>query len=59
MKKKDVKLHSTYRAKISNELTVVRIEEERPYGGWFATNIKTGRRVVIKSAAKLREEVSA
>jgi hypothetical protein len=57
MKKKDVQLNKTYVAKVSNVLTEVKLDRESPYGGWDATNLKTGRSVRIKSAAKLRREV--
>lgn len=54
MKKKDIQIGRSYVAKISGELTVVRLLDESPYGGWDAKNVRTGRAVRIKSAAKLR-----
>lgn len=57
MKKKDVEIGATYKAKISNSLTEVRIDREYHFGGWLATNLRTGRSVRIKSAAKLRERL--
>ncbi len=54
MKKADVQIGSRYVAKVSNVLTVVRIDREAPTGGWFATNVETGCTVRIRSAARLR-----
>ena len=57
MKKKDVQSGKRYLAKVSGDLTVVRLGPESPYGGWDAKNEKTGRPVRIKSAQRLRREV--
>ncbi len=69
MRKADIKLGHTYVAKISGRLCHVRIDTVRGdgvkheargwigQGGWNATNLDTGRTVVIKTAAKLRREV--
>jgi hypothetical protein len=57
MRKTEVQIGHVYVAKISNQLTEVRIERPSPFGGWEARNINTGRTVRIKSAAKLRSEV--
>ena len=57
MKKKDVEIRAIYIAKISGNLVEVRIIGESPYGGWDAMNLKTNRRVRIKSAQKLRMKV--
>lgn len=54
MKKKDVQIGNTYAAKVSGKIACVRIDAESRFGGWDATNTETGRRVRIKSAAKLR-----
>ena len=56
MLKKDVEVGRRYVAKISEKLTVVRLDEESRFGGWQATNVNTGRSVRIKTAAKLRRE---
>lgn len=58
MKKADVKIGGTYLMKVSGRLTHVRIEHARTYGGWEGKNIRTGRTVFIRSAARLRMEVS-
>jgi len=58
MKKNEVKINGYYTAKVSDKLTVVRIIDENPHGGWDATNTKTGKKVRIKSPVKLRAEVT-
>lgn len=58
MRQKDVRIGGRYVAKISNRLTTVEILGDAIGSGWIAKNINTGRRIRIKSAAKLREEVS-
>lgn len=58
MKKADVKIGSTYEAKISDKLVPVRLIGESAFGGWNAVNEATGRNVRIKSAAKLRREIT-
>lgn len=58
MLKKQIKIGSCYRAKISNNLVNVQITSENRFGGWDALNLSTKRTVRIKSAAKLRHEVS-
>lgn len=59
MLKKQIVIGKSYLAKISGNLTFVRIDSESSYGGWNATNLKTGRSVRIKSAQKLRREATA
>ena len=56
MKKAEIEIGGRYVAKVSGQLTVVRIDSECQYGGWNATNIKTGRQVRIRTAARLRRE---
>ena len=58
MTKSQVKIGRYYAAKISGKMTIVKIEAEAPHGGWTGRNIFTNRRVRIKSAAKLRGEVT-
>lgn len=58
MKKAEIKIGSRYVAKVSGALTTVYIDSESRYGGWNATNVKTGRAVRIKSAQRLRRKVS-
>ena len=57
MKKNEVKVGGRYVAKVSDKLTLVRIDRENPHGGWDATNEKTGKPVRIKSAQRLRSAV--
>ena len=54
MKKADVKLGKTYTAKVSNRIVPVRIDAVHSVGGWVATNLKTNKKVRIKSAQLLR-----
>jgi len=54
MKKQDVQTGSIYIAKVSGVLANVRITRESPYGGWYGTNLATGREVRIRGAARLR-----
>ena len=59
MKKADVQIGGTYMAKVSGKIVPVKIlaaapAHVAPYGGWEATNIKTGRAVHVKSAQRLR-----
>jgi hypothetical protein len=59
MLKKDVKLGHYYAIKHTNtgNLSVVRLDTDCQYGGYYATKLSTNRRIRIKSAAKLRAEV--
>jgi len=54
MKKADVQIGQVYRAKVSGNLTDVRITAEDPHGGWCGVNVLTGRKVRIKSPQRLR-----
>ncbi len=54
MKKAQVKIGQTYLCKVGRSLTAVRIDSESRHGGWDATNVKTRRKVRIKSAQRLR-----
>ena len=54
MRKNQIKIGAAYVCKVSNGLTVVRIESECFYGGWWAVNVRSGRRVRIRTAARLR-----
>lgn len=58
MKKKDVQIGKTYLAKISGRVVPVAVVRESQYGGWDGINLTTNREVRIKSAAKLRQEVT-
>lgn len=54
MKAKDVKIGGCYVAKVSGKLTSVTLLQTSPYGGWEAFNEATGKRVRIRTAARLR-----
>ena len=57
MKKSEVTIGGVYTAKVTNKLVQVRIDAESRYGGWDGTNIQTGKKVRIKSPARLRAAV--
>lgn len=57
MLKRDVKIGGFYAAKVSERVVPIHLVGESRFGGWDATNVKTGRAIRIKSAAKLRFEV--
>ena len=54
MKKSQVKVGGLYTAKVSDKLVTVRIDSAHSAGGWNATNTRTGKRIRIKSAQRLR-----
>ena len=59
MKKAEVKIGGVYYAKVTNRKVEIRIEAEKPRGGWEATNLATGKKITIKSAQRLQGEVGA
>ena len=59
MRKNKVEVGRIYTAKVSGNITRVRLIGESPYGGWDAVNVTTGRSVRIKTAGRLRAEVLA
>ncbi len=63
MKQEQIEIGNVYAAKITDKVVPVRIDAVclslstgKP-GGWDATNLKTNRKVRIKSAAKLRKQI--
>ena len=56
MKKNDVKIGANYMAKVTNSVVPVRIDTEKPNGGWDGKNLATGRKIHIKSAQRLRRK---
>ena len=54
MKKNEVKVGGVYTAKVSDKLVEVRIDGENRHGGWNGTNLATGKKIHIKSPARLR-----
>ena len=60
MKQTDVVLGGLYYAKVSGRVVVVRMDSTCPYGGgWWATNMKTKRRIRIRTARRLRGRLDA
>jgi len=59
MKKNEVQLGGVYTAKVSDKLVEVRIDGENRHGGWNATNLATGKKIHIKSPARLRGAAGA
>jgi len=57
MQKHNIKVGSTYIVKVSGTLAKVRITREHDRGGWYGTNLATGREIRIRTAARLRSEV--
>ncbi|XZE35810.1 winged helix-turn-helix domain-containing protein [Pirellulaceae bacterium SH501] len=57
MKKADVKIGGKYYANVSGNRCEIRIDAEKPRGGWDATNLATGKKILIKSAQRLQGEV--
>ena len=58
MQKQDIHIGSTYIVKVSGTLAKVRITREHQRGGWYGTNLATGREIRIRTAARLRKEVN-
>jgi hypothetical protein len=54
MKKNEVKIGHIYTAKVTDKIVDVRIDAESRHGGWDATNLATGKKIRIKSPARLR-----
>lgn len=66
MKQNEIKVGSTYTAKVSNKLTTVRVDAiretrtgvtRRDVFHYDVTNLATGRKTTFRSAAKFRSEV--
>lgn len=60
MKNADVVIGRTYRANVSGNRTLVRVDRlatgsRGPIGGWFGTNLVTGKEVRIKTGQRLTE----
>jgi len=58
MKATEVKIGEHYTCKVSDKITVVRIDAKKGKG-WNATNMMTGKTIFVKSAQRLRREASA
>ena len=57
MQKQNIHIGTTYIVKVSGTLAKVRITRKHPRGGWYGTNLATGREIRIRTAARLRSEV--
>ena len=56
MQKRNVQIGTTYIVKVSGTLAKVRLTREHDRGGWYGTNLATGREIRIRTAARLRSE---
>ena len=56
MQKQNVHIGTTYIVKVSGTLAKVRLTREHDCGGWYGTNLATGREIRIRTAARLRSE---
>ena len=56
MQKQNVQIGTTYIVKVSGTLAKVRLTREHARGGWYGTNLATGREIRIRTAARLRSE---
>ena len=59
MQKQNVHIGTTYIVKVSGTLARVRLTREHPRGGWYGINLATGRKIRIRTAARLRSEAGA
>ena len=57
MQKQHAHIGTTYIVKVSGTLAKVRLTREHVRGGWYGTNLATGREIRIRTAARLRSEV--
>jgi len=55
---KNVRLFSYYRAMLAGELVTIKIISQRPGGGWDAMNTATLLPVYVRSAQRLRREIT-
>lgn len=58
MKTNEVVIGDEYGVKVSGKMTIVKILSEASDGGWNGLNRTTGRLVVIKTAARLRYQIT-
>ena len=54
MKQRDLVLGLVDAAKVSGTVQPVRLVAQSPSGGWVGCNLRTGRQVRSRTAAKLR-----
>jgi hypothetical protein len=53
MKKAEVKIGGKYYANVTGKKVEIQIDSEKPNGGWNATNLATGKKILVKSAQRL------
>lgn len=53
MQKSEVRIGGLYHAKVSGDRVIVKVLSEHPIKGWYAENLKTGRSIHVKTAARL------
>jgi len=54
MKKNEIEIGGQYTCKVTDKIVIVKITGENLHGGWDAINLKTNKKVHIKSAQRLR-----
>ncbi len=59
MRTVNVNIGDEYSAMVSGRLARVRLVSESRHGGWNGTNVATGRKIHIRSAQRLRSNLSA
>jgi hypothetical protein len=57
MKKAEVKIGGKYYANVTGKKVEIQIDNENPGGGWFATNLATGKKIHVRTAQRLHGEV--
>lgn len=57
MKSKDVIVGECYTAKVSGQITAIKVLAAKPSGGFRAVNLATNREVNTRSAARLRRRL--
>jgi hypothetical protein len=58
IKKAEVALGDVYAMRVSGTWSQVRVESVNPYGGWFCMNLRTNRRIHVRSAVRFKVLVS-
>ena len=59
MRKAEVEIGRYYRVKVSGQVVpVVLTRYYHTFSGWYGRNLFTGRNIKIRSAARLRSEIS-
>ena len=58
MQQDQVQIGKTYAAKVTDKIAPVRIDSENEHGGWNATNLRTNKQIRIKTAQRLRNEIT-